>query len=240
MKNRITKKTPCHDCHVAKLCLGPKIEKNNYEKIEEVIKYKAIYEAGEHLYLAPKRPNYFFALYDGCCKEYYINQNGEEIITEFYMPGDIIGLEYRYAKHARFHVRAIQKSTVCLLPIPGGQEQKPYIEDITAWQATGRYLTQVALPHTTSAQARVAAFFIDIIYRGKNIFTKATPMTLPMMLLEVSHKIGVAHETLSRILNKFKKQKILVLEHHTILQYDVYRLKEIAGIEFPSSFHNMT
>jgi len=237
MKSRVLEGMTCEECKVVKLCLGSTVSDNSYTKLNHLIKYVQTYVSGEHLYLAPNKPDYLYALHSGCCKEYFIDQNGEEVITAFYLPGDLIGLEYCYKNYSRFNVSFVENSTVCLIPLSELYHENSYLAPITARQAISHYLTQVSLPHTTSAQSRVAAFFLELIYRQKIFYQRETPLPFPMILLDISNKIGVANETLSRMLHKFRDQHILVLEHHAIVNYDLAKLEEIAGVEFISTFY---
>jgi len=73
-------------------------------------------QKGEHLYRQDQAFGSVFAVRSGSVKAYSITDNGQEQVTGFYFPGEVLGMDgiakNKYASSAR----AMETAAVCEIP----------------------------------------------------------------------------------------------------------------------------
>ncbi|MDY6799471.1 MAG: cyclic nucleotide-binding domain-containing protein, partial [Pseudomonadota bacterium] len=86
-------KGSCHQCSLSNLCLPLAVEESDLDRLEDIIQQGRIFNRGEHIFEqnAPFRSVY--AVRSGAIKTSIITENGEEQVTGFYMPGELVGLD---------------------------------------------------------------------------------------------------------------------------------------------------
>ena len=195
--------------------------------IKKFIYAQHTYDKNEFIYLSTQRNAYLYVLASGCCKECFINTEGEEIVNDFYYPGDVIGLENLYIEKLPLSVSALQFTRLYAMPL---RTVKVNLQQLATWLLEHHVLQHNAkalLSHRTAAQERIAAFFMKHILSQNEL---APPIKLPMTLLDVGHYIGLAPETICRHLRALKSKGVLTLSgKHEIMQYDLEALKRLSS-----------
>ena len=117
LKTRTSRKISCIDCSVKHLCVGDGLKSLDLEQLNHLIKSVKYVIKKDHVYHMNAPVINIFAIYRGSCKEYWIDENGNECVTNFYFPGDIIGIE-SVAKHTyMFYTQTLEDSEFCVIPI---------------------------------------------------------------------------------------------------------------------------
>lgn len=74
-----------------------------------------------------------------------------------------------------------------------------------------------------SSQVRVARYLLDLLANGN-----ATRLRLPMQKNEIAVRLGLAPETLSRVLRVFRERKVLEVAGSTVIVHNDHALEAIA------------
>ena len=216
----------CITCPLKDNCLARGLEVHETNWLDQMIQHVRIIEPGQYLFKAGEKFTYAAAIRAGTCKEYSLDASGTEHINKFYLPGDPIGLEYIPKGTHTFNVVATEKTTVCLLPIELFQQSRSFLTERLFHLMSYKLRLLQKYPHTTNAKKRVAVFFLELIKKHTKKYVFAN-IPLHMSQLDISRHIGIANETLSRILNEFSKKGIVVIKKHCICNYDKTLLEKV-------------
>lgn len=219
----------CSTCPVKQTCLARDLQMGEMNWLDQMIEYVRLTEPGNYIFKADEKFSYVAAIRAGSCKEYIIDKTGTEHINRFYSPGDIVGLEYIDKGVHAFNVVAMEKTTLCILPIELFNQPRPFFNERVFHLLCHKLRHLQKYPHTTNAKKRVAIFFLDFIKKHTEKYNFIN-IPLNMSQLDISRHIGIANETLSRILNEFAKKGIIVIKKHCICNYNINLLEKLVGV----------
>jgi CRP/FNR family transcriptional regulator, nitrogen fixation regulation protein len=154
--------------------------------------------------------DYLYKVVDGTVRTYKILDDGRRQIGDFYLPGDIFGLELADA-HAfsaeaitQCKVLVIQRSALVAL---AGKDNEVARQ---LWWLTGNELRRVQdhiLLLIKSAQGRVAAFLLEMARRA----SAGNAIELPMSRQDIADYLGLTMETVSRTLTNLENASAIEL-----------------------------
>lgn len=230
-KTRSTVGINCFDCKVNYLCLGSKIAEGALADFnEQLIGIKEV-KKGESIFRAGDPLSNLYAVYQGSCKDFSIREDGTEVINNFYLGGDIIGLESIPNKKHWFSLKALEDAQLCVIPIEvifSLIEKHPTLLmrflHIFSYKMQNDYQVNIS----TNAQQRVADFILNIVLRMQER-TIGLAYQLPMGQVDISQFLGMSHETVNRVLAKFRHQNIIDLNKKVIRVLDIELLKSLAS-----------
>lgn len=234
IKNKLNTKINCVTCAVAHICLARDLNKTEQAQLNELIKMVSIIKVGHHLYHQRQKMRYIFALHSGCCKEYCLDHQGNEKISNFYFPGDLIGLDSLPTELYSFSLIALKDSKLCMIPYEKFfqlLQEAPTLLRRFLHINSFKLQSQRDIPVVTNAKRRLAAFLLNIFYRAQQPQKLLLHMQLPMSQSDIGIFLGLAHETVNRILHFFHKDDVIQLTNKGICLTDFERLKAIAGVD---------
>ncbi len=189
------------------------------------------------------RQQYLFRAGEACAGVYLLQQgsvkistlspNGDEQIVRFYLPGELIGLEaLGEARHSSSAV-ALEESRVQALSLPALHalyERSPGLYrrllQIVSRRIAELHEHMLTLGRKTAAE-RLAAFLTDLARR-----TQTQELTLTMSRDAIGSYLGLTLETVSRLLHKFEKERLIALRGRRIRLIQPARLRELAEGNF--------
>jgi CRP/FNR family transcriptional regulator len=197
------------------------------EQLNAMISNTQIYKSGEHIFHANEKMRYIFAVYEGACKDYWVDYDGNEMINEFYFTGDIIGLDYAHNRSALFSTVALKKTTLCAIALDDLFELAHHHKDLQTRVINllcQKIYNSNQFHLTTSAKKRVAAFYVNYISRMQE---REHHDTIPLYVsqIDISNKLGLANETFNRILHGFMENGWLSIHRSTIESFDLKALE---------------
>jgi CRP/FNR family nitrogen fixation transcriptional regulator len=153
---------------------------------------------------------YLYKLVSGAVRTSKILNDGRRQIGEFYMPGDIFGLEMGNA-HS-FSAEAITDAKVLVIKRSAVEALATRDNDVARqlWATTGRELQRMQehiLLLIKTAQERVAGFLLEMAGRIKS----TTEVELPMSRQDIADYLGLTIETVSRVFSKLKSKGVIRL-----------------------------
>jgi CRP/FNR family transcriptional regulator, anaerobic regulatory protein len=218
----------CQSCGVAHLCFPGHVNQDERIKLDEFITEVYIVNKGQHIYRMNEKMDYFYAVYSGACKDYYLDKEGNEYINNFYFPGDILALE---AVSTRRHVSsavALADTKLCLVPVDmffARMRHSLVLLERFIHINSYKMLNDKFIRSSTNAKKRIANFMTNVYGRIKERDTSQPNIMLPMTQLDISNIVGVAYETVSRVLHYFQHQKIIDIKNKQIHIIDIEKLK---------------
>ncbi|RZA11506.1 MAG: cyclic nucleotide-binding domain-containing protein, partial [Proteobacteria bacterium] len=91
-KNRATHQTHCKDCSLAPLCLPLSLELADMDALDDIVKRGRPLKKGEFLFRQGEAFGAVYAVRSGALKTFSLSDNGEEQITGFHLPSELLGL----------------------------------------------------------------------------------------------------------------------------------------------------
>jgi CRP/FNR family transcriptional regulator, anaerobic regulatory protein len=159
---------------------------------------------------------------------YGVDPVGREDIPGFRLPGEVIGAHGFYSGFHRYNAIALSTSVVCLISARRLTEiavVTPELLPTILRILGGEVFSHAFLTGSFSAEERVAAFLSDFAYRWQDA-VQTNDLQLPMSRSEIAIYLRLAMATVSRILSRMGREKIIEVDHHHIhiLDQDHLRL----------------
>lgn len=232
IKDRKLAGISCNSCHFSHLCISRQFSKEERERMDGVIQKVCIVNKGEHIYRSNDKVDYVYALHTGIAKDYYVDENGQEYINNFYFPGDVLALEALPQKKFSYSAIALSDTTLCMIPIAS-----LYTEMLTFPALLKRFLeinsykmmNDKHIRPTTNAKQRVADFLVNMLYRLEERNGKRESFQLPMSQVDMSYMLGMAYETVSRVLHYFEEIKVIQIKNRHITIIDSEQLLSLGN-----------
>lgn len=160
---------------------------------------------GEH-----EPAEYLYKVVSGAVRTSKILNDGRRQIGEFYMPGDIFGLEM--GNDHSFSAEAITDARVIVIKRSAVEALATRDNDVARqlWATTGRELQRMQehiLLLIKTAQERVAGFLLEMAGRIKS----TTEVELPMSRQDIADYLGLTIETVSRTLTILENNAAIAL-----------------------------
>jgi cAMP-binding proteins - catabolite gene activator and regulatory subunit of cAMP-dependent protein kinases len=154
---------------------------------------------------------YVYKVISGAVRTYKLLGDGRRQIGNFYLPGDIFGLEA--GEHHRFTAEAITDSTILVIKRSAVVSLARSDRELShqLWQLTAQELehvqTLLLLLGRKNAQERVAAFLLEMAGR----VPAGNAVELPMSRQDIADYLGLTIETVSRTLTQLEDAAAIAL-----------------------------
>ena len=203
-----------------------------------------VYRAKQTLYSQGDTFQGLFQLRSGAAKSVIHSKHGEALITEFLFPGDIAGLDgfnqCRYTQTVSF----IQTSSIVFLNQSKTNQllatsdpfRQRVLESLTSKLIHEQHLLLES--NSCKSEQRFARFILEMSETFKQRSCSATEFCLPMSRTDIANYLGMALETLSRLLCKFQCDAVLQVDKRMVEITNVDKLKQKAGLLFSSNKKN--
>ncbi|UKJ06723.1 response regulator [Solitalea lacus] len=190
------------------------------------------YKRKHSLYEAGHRPTAVYFIVKGKIKTYKINEEGKELITAIYGPGDFIGYmailhEVNYIDNAEIledaELMQIQKQDFLQLITTNTQIAHQFIKLLTrnVLEKEEKLLTLAY----NSLRKRVANGLLQVADKLKN--NEENKPIIELSRENLAHVIGTATESLIRTLSDFKSEKLIDIIEGKIILLEKEKLKNL-------------
>lgn len=226
----------CSQCGVYQLCLPLGLNSADLTLLESVVKRKQIYKRGQLLFRAGDRFDHIYALRSGSVKSYVSTPDGRVQITGFHIAGDLLGLSALASGQYSCEARALEAASVCCVEaerIDELAQQIPSIQYQLLKIMSGKICQDeelMLLLGQRSAEERLAEYLIWLSRRFAARNYSATQFHLSMSRGEIGNYLGIAEETVCRILARFQDSGIIVTNRRHVRLTDLRQLEVVAQI----------
>ncbi|MGR9044335.1 MAG: helix-turn-helix domain-containing protein [Gammaproteobacteria bacterium] len=173
-----------------------------------------IRQKGEVIYHAGSTFRGVIALRSGSAKLVRLDRNGNEIVVDFILPGELLGFDGLSVQTHHCTAIALETLNYCHLSaqcIESLAVNAPYLHQVILQRACDQFDAQVKKMLLTRrpAEERVAAFILHISDRLKSRGYSELEFRLTMSREEIGNYLGIAHETVSRIVHHFQAMQLI-------------------------------
>ncbi len=221
----------CEHCTFSPFCNAQEKSSNWMNDNNHAVKQHFHLKKNEVFYLPQNTFRNLYAIQQGQLKTYQVDADGNELIRGFYFTSEILGFEAIYSRHYPFSVAALSETIICEIPYDNFLEllqlnsslQKYILHLMSQQLSMGSYLGSI------KAEQRLAAFLIDLANRLHPLDMQLK-FALPMSRQDIGNYLKLSAETVSRLLSRFKENKIISIDHKSIELLQPEQLKLIADM----------
>ena len=205
------------------------------ERLDQLIQRKKPLQKGDKLFTTGEPLTALYALRSGSFKSYNLNSNGNEQITAFHLPGDIIGFDAISTKTHTSYSQALEISMLCEIPFDAVEELsgalpalRSQLFKLMSGEICADKQLHMALA-SKNAEEKLAGFIFSLAVRFGERGFSSKEFRLTMTRNEIGNDLGLAVETISRLLNKLQKNGTLTVNGKFIHIADQTKLDHIVG-----------
>ncbi len=227
-------KVACKDCTLQELCLPLGLNEVDIAALDKAIKRRRTLKKGEMLYRSGDPLRSLYAIRSGALKTTGLIEDGRAQITGFYLPGELLGIDAINSDKHPCSAESLETSEVCEIPfaaleelashVPGLQHQllrimsREIVRDEEMLMMLGRM----------TAEERLASCLMSFSRRLARLGGTPTEFKLSMSRQDLGEYLGLALETVSRLLSRFHDEGLIGVHGRQITLRDMKRLSDMS------------
>lgn len=232
---QLNRQVICTDCSLGKFCLSQGLSNQDMERLEGIIKHSRPLQRNEYLFLKSQPFQSIYVVKTGSIKTFVTAEDEKEQVLGFHLPGEFIGLDAIENHAFTCSAKVLETTVVCELPFHQLSELSLVIPDLQQqiFRLLSREIAEDArmltLLSKKSAEERLAFFLVSLSCRFQRRGFSPFRFNLSMSRSEIGNYLGLAIETVSRLLTRFQEEGLLVAnrKHIELLRLDL--LQQLAG-----------
>ncbi len=227
----------CRQCGVYRLCLPLGLHGGDMTLLESVVKRKETYKRGQLLFSPGDRFDFIYAIRGGSVKTSVCTPDGRVQITGFHIAGELLGLSALASGKYSSEARALETTSVCRVEaeqldqlaqkIPSLQYQ---MMKIMSGQIR-RDEELMLLLGRRSAEERLAEYLLGLSRRFAARKFSPTQFNLSMSRGDIGNYLGIAEETVCRILTRFQNAGLIAIERRHVSLIDLAQLEAVGRMK---------
>ena len=226
----------CQDCGFSQLCLPFSLNDTELNRLDDIIQRKKPLHKADMLFEAGQTQRCLYAIRTGSFKTFTLTEQGEQQITGFHLPGDIVGFDALSNQQHPSYAEALETAMVCELPLPNLEtllDQLPRLrqqmmrlmsEDIQADQQ------MMLLLNRKTAEQKLATFLSQLAQRYASRGFSGSEFRLTMTRSDIGNYLGLTVETISRLLSKLDKEQLIQVNGKLISINDKTALSKLGAL----------
>ncbi|GAB3475945.1 fumarate/nitrate reduction transcriptional regulator Fnr [Marinomonas epiphytica] len=226
----------CQNCSLSSLCLPIALAGEDISLLEEIIERKKSLKKGEILFQQGESFESIYAVRTGTIKTFKLTDAGEEQITGFYCPSELVGLSGIDKDIYPVSAKALESTAVCEIPFDRLESLSSSIPSLKRqiFKLMSRKICDdqlmMVLLGKKNAEEKVASFLLNLSNRFEQRGYSATSFRLSMSRNEIGNYLGLAVETVSRVITRFHKQGLIKVEGKEIAIIELAKIQKLVGI----------
>jgi CRP/FNR family transcriptional regulator len=225
----------CGNCGLASMCLPLGLTQPEMTKLDGIIKKSMPYRRGESIFRQGDAFTSIYAVRAGMVKTTVVNARGEEQITGFYFPGELLGLNGLHENVCSGTAIALETVSLCEIPFVKLDELSALLPELRRQlmrqmsQEISDEQNMMLVLAKTSAEEKLGNFMIRLSHRFKRLGFSDAQFRLTMSRVDIGNYLGLAAETVSRTLTKLQQRSVIKVEGKEVTILDM------AGLTFLNS-----
>ncbi|MCV2402793.1 fumarate/nitrate reduction transcriptional regulator Fnr [Marinomonas sp. C2222] len=225
----------CQNCSLSALCLPIALADEDITRLDQIIERKKPLKKGEFLFRQGDAFDSVFAVRSGTIKTFNITSLGEEQITGFYCPSELLGLSGIDTNTYPISAKALETTTVCEIPFTHLEELSSQIPSLKhqLFKLMSRKISDdqqmMVLLGKKNADEKIASFLLNLSNRFKKRGYSASSFRLSMSRGEIGNYLGLAVETVSRVITRFQSNGLVHVDGKEIEILDFNEMQKLIG-----------
>ncbi|MGB1239544.1 MAG: fumarate/nitrate reduction transcriptional regulator Fnr [Pseudomonadales bacterium] len=208
----------CCNCNLNSLCLAVSLDMTEMSRLDGIVDRSKPLTKGQHLVSQGDEFHSVYAIRTGSVKTFTTSCSGEEQITGFFFPGDLVGLNAIDSGYSPDSIKTLETTTVCQVPFDQLDELSSQLPKLrrqvlrTMSKEICKEQQMLKLLAKKNADERLATFLIRLSNRFKARGYSDTRFRLSMSRNEIGNYLGLTVETVSRVLTRLQKNGLIKVE----------------------------
>ena len=205
VKLRAHNQAHCKDCSLAPLCLPLSLNLEDMDALDEIVKRGRPLKKGEFLFRQGDTFGSVYAVRSGALKTFSLSDSGEEQITGFHLPSELVGLSGMDTEAYPVSAQALETTSVCEIPFERLDELALQLPQLRRqlMRVMSREIRDdqqmMLLLSKKTADERIATFLVNLSARFRARGFSPNQFRLSMSRNEIGNYLGLAVETVSRV-----------------------------------------
>ena len=225
------------------ICVPQSLTPEEIDLVDSKVQRGRTLQRNKHVFEDGQKFTSLYAVRSGAIKAYSVDQNGEEQVIGFYLPGELFGLDAIHNDAYVCSAKALETSAVCALPFEQVTELSANIHNLQAhmYKTLSKEINPDQQFHRLlskkTAEERISTFLQNLSERYQRRKLSPTSFRLPMSRTDIGNYLGLAVETVSRVFTRLQQNGILKVDGKELQILDLGKLCDIAhseGCEFRS------
>jgi CRP/FNR family transcriptional regulator len=236
VKSNLRNSGTCENCNLDDICLPKGFDKFEIGELSLLVSRNNIRQKGEVIYHAGSPYRGMIAIRSGSAKLISFGLQGQELIVDFTLPGEVLGFDGLETKIYNCTAIALEMVNYCYLEdkkIDHFNAQNSHINELLLQRSCAQFNAQVnrMILNRSTAEERVAYFLLQISERLKKRGYSELEFRLSMTREEIGNHLGLAHETVSRLFNSFQVKNMIEVQLRLVKIIDKKKLLNVINQE---------
>jgi CRP/FNR family transcriptional regulator len=221
----------CSTCAFGAVCVGNGVDKIGLAELHCLVEHVGPYRPGESIVRTGDRFGAIFAVRSGTVKTRLVDLEGRELVLGFHLPGELVGLNAIHPETYPCDAVALDVVEVCRFSFPALATLATRIPQIQQelFRRLSKDIGEASLRNQEStADERLAAFVLDLSARYEARGFRPDSLHLAMSRSDIANFLGLAAETVSRVLRRFQDTGLLDVDGRDVKLCNVAALKDVA------------
>lgn len=215
-------KRQCRNCPALSYCLSQSLSPDELEAFERLAGGRRVLRRGQRLFVQGESFHSLHIVQSGSVKTYVISEDGNQQITGFHYRGDLLGMDGLASGRQICTVEALETSSICEFLLVDFEAvaarlqalAKPFVTAM-ARELAGTRQRMLVLGKLLAEQ-RLAHFLLDTAEQLKACGLAHTEFILPMTRQDIANYLGLAVETVSRLLTRFDNADLVRVQNRQV------------------------
>ncbi|TFH86596.1 fumarate/nitrate reduction transcriptional regulator Fnr [Billgrantia azerbaijanica] len=233
-RRRSTSETRCERCTLQSLCLPLGLEVEALASFDAIIEHPRPLKRGQALMRQGERFESLYVVRSGSLKQLLAQPGQRDQVTHFHLPGEVVGLDGIAESRCYGSVVALESTFVCELPFHRLDELAEQVPELRSelYRCMSRELRNdqrmMCLLSGRTADQRLASFVLGLSERFRARGCSPNCFHLSMSRSDIGSYLGLALETVSRVIARFQEQGVLCVKGRELCIHDQAALVALA------------
>jgi CRP/FNR family transcriptional regulator len=204
------------------------------ERVGEIVGRKKLLRKGEYLYRQGDKFHGILAIKSGTAKLVTTDVRGNEFLTGYLLPGELLGFDALADDRHHYSALALETLEFCEMP---SEELDSLCREVPnllreLFRHAGKTLnseTDRFVLSQRSAEERVASFLLDLSDRLSRRGFSGIEIKLSLTRQEIGNYLGLALETVSRVLKSLEDLGLIRVQAKLIRLLDKDKLRALTS-----------
>jgi CRP/FNR family transcriptional regulator len=225
----------CSNCSLRALCLPLMMSDAELQRLDALVETRRVVKRGQTLFRSGDPFDAVYAIRSGFFKTRLSSPDGHEQVTGFQMAGEVLGLDGISSDVHQCDAVALEDSQVCVIRYAQLESLSREFSDLQRQfhKVLSREIVNdhglMQLLGNRRAEARLAAFVLDLTRRLRLRGFSASALVLRMTREEIGTYLGLTLETVSRCFSKLQSDGVLQVRRRHVSVLDAVALERLVN-----------
>jgi len=230
----IQKSISCDSCSLNNVCIPNGLSKEEIDELELSVDKTIKIKKKDSLYHSMDKVDGVYAIKSGAIKTSISNADGQEQVLEFHLPGDMLGFDAFNSGIHSCDAIALEDTLLCKIPMDNFDDLCSRLSGVRKemMHQVGKEIShnQSLLLSLGQQQTdeRLATFLLGMSSHFQSRGFSGNEFVIPMPRQDLSNYLGMAVETLSRIISRMTDDGLINIDRRLVSILDMKELEALA------------